>query len=368
MIRSPLPSSLVLVLALTACGGDKGQSTTDLTTGTTGDPLGGSTTSGALATVPTTDVTDDPPSPATSASTEVITLTSVSETDAVTTSATTGEPKCQFDIPPPGPCDGGKPKPAAPRFVAPVAAHIPGRDVIADAPDPAFASTSGGFIIEPDVGSSIECDLFSDDCGPAQKCNAWADDGGVWNATKCVPVADDPDPIGAPCTTDGSNVGGIDSCVKGAMCWNVDNDNTGRCVEQCGCSLDNPTCTTPDTLCLIANDDVLALCLAVCDPLDVDSCKPGELCMPDGGGGPHLCALDASGDAGNIGDPCQFLNACKPGLLCGTNSGLCADAGCCTPYCDLDAPTCPDGLACLPFFEQPDVPQCFEDLGVCVQP
>lgn len=366
----PRRLSLTLLLALPACGGDKNQSTTDLgTTGTTGDPLGGSTTSGVSgpATVPTTDPTTDPtadPPPTTQGS---VSVTTNATTDATTGAAmTTGEPACELDIPTPGPCNGGKPKSATPRFTGPTT-HLPGGPaVIADDPDEAFASSGNVFIVEPDLGGNIECDLFGDDCGPGEKCNAWASNGGTsWNATKCVPVAQNPDPIGAPCTVEGSNVSGIDSCAKGAMCWNVDPDtNMGHCVEQCTCSLDNPICNTPDSVCLVANEGVLALCVGVCDPLDTGSCKSGEVCVPNGGGMP-VCAVDASGRAGDVGDACQFANGCAPGLLCGANNGQCDGAGCCTPYCDLDAPTCPDGLDCLPFFERSETPKCFEDLGVC---
>ena len=52
----------------------------------------------------------------------------------------------------------------------------------------------------------------------------------------------------------------------------------------------------------------------------------------------------------------------------GANNGTCDGAGCCTPFCDLTAPVCPDGLECLAFYEEGQAPQCFEDVGVCFPP
>jgi len=366
-----LRSSLALALTLAACGG-KGQDTTADATSTTQDGssgLGGSTTSGGSATQSTADPTATTTPPPTSGPTsgDNTTNATLPTSDATSTMTSGDVPVCVPDPVPPPACDGGKPKPFVPRFASPPVTHsrrpATGPGKLIDDPDAVFAS-SGGFIIEPDAGGAVECDIFGDDCGPGEKCTAWASNGGSsWNATKCVPVAANPDPIGAPCTAEGGGVSGIDSCAKGAMCWGVDENGMGTCVEQCTCSEDNPICATPNSNCTISNDGVLALCLPSCDPLDANACAGGDVCISSGG--LFQCVLDASGDAGGPGDPCQFANACDPGLLCGANNGTCDGPGCCTPFCDLTAPVCPDGLECLAFYEEGQAPQCFEDVGVC---
>ncbi len=87
--------------------------------------------------------------------------------------------------------------------------------------------------------------------------------------------------------------------------------------------------------------------------------------------GSFSCAVDASGDAGAYGDPCEFLNVCDPGLACLNPENLpdcdMQNAGCCTPFCDLGNPSCPDqALNCTAWFEEGQAPNGFENLGICV--
>jgi len=284
--------------------------------------------------------------------------------------SSTGAVECQIDQPLPGQCDGGKPYRPAPHFggaLAPAAGKgRPG--VLVDDADESFASTGCTFICEADMGETITCDIFAQDCGPGEKCNAWAEGGGSsWDATKCVPVDADPDGIGEPCTVEGGGVSGLDSCVKGAMCFGVGDDNMGTCIEQCTCSLENPVCTTQNTTCSITNDGVLALCLPICDPLDVGACGVGDVCISSGQF--FICVIDASGSEGGVGENCQFANGCDPGNFCGNNSGVfadCDDFACCTPFCDLTAPQCPQGTACTPWYKEGTAPKCFDDVGACI--
>ena len=213
-----------------------------------------------------------------------------------------------------------------------------------------------------------ECDNWAQDCPEGQKCMPVANNGtNAWNATICVEVKPDPKQPGDECAVEGSGVSGIDSCVKGAMCWDVDTDTgMGVCVEQCTCSLDNPVCTTPNTTCTISNNAALVICLPVCDPLDKGACADGDVCVASDN--LFICVLDASGDAGGANDPCEYVNACDPGFLC-TNSGVdCGGSGCCTPYCDLESPQCPNGSECMPYYSPGDAPKCFEDIGICFTP
>lgn len=368
MLTLRLHGSLALMLVFAACGDKENNSgSAGSTTGTTDASVGNSTSTAtdASASEPTTAPTSSPTQASESAtSTATDATTESTATDATSASGTTGAVECQIEPPRPGQCDGGKPASAAPRFTGPhTTTRHPGPGPIVDPPEEVFAS---GFIEPPDFGGAPECDIFGDDCGPGEKCNAWANDGGgSWNATGCFPAGTDP--IGAPCTVEGSGVSGIDSCVKGAMCWDVDTDTgMGVCVEQCTCSLDNPVCTTPNTTCTISNNAALVICLPVCDPLDKGACADGDVCVASDN--LFICVLDASGDAGGANDPCEYVNACDPGFLC-TNSGVdCGGSGCCTPYCDLESPQCPNGSECMPYYSPGDAPKCFEDIGICFTP
>lgn len=250
------------------------------------------------------------------------------------------------------------------------------------ADDGGSSGSDGGFISEPDGGgSAIECDVFAQDCPDGEKCSAWANDGGSsWNATRCSPVDPNPDQPGDACTVEGSGVSGIDSCDKGAMCWDVDPEtNEGTCVALCTGSADAPECEGT-TFCVIANDGVLNICLEPCDPL-LQVCPDGQACYPYSTEG-FLCAPDASGpDQGAIGDPCEFLNACDLGGAC-INPMLASSpecqgaAGCCAPFCDLDDAeadtTCQTQTGgaetCQPWFEEGMEIPGFENVGICALP
>ena len=378
------PVSLALMFVLAACGGK--DPATSAEAGSTG-ASGGTDTGASVSTTgvsmssdpsassdPTTGGGTNPTTSTTGATTAVTTTTGDATTTGATTDpsggSSTGAAECQIEQPLPGRCNGGKPHRPAPTFggaLAPAAAK-PGPGVLVDDGDEAFASTGCNFICETDTGDTITCDIFAQDCGPGEKCNAWAEGGGSsWDATKCVPVDADPDGIGEPCTVEGGGVSGIDSCVKGAMCFGTGDDNMGTCIEQCSCSLENPVCTTQNTTCSITNDGVLALCLPICDPLDIGACGGGDVCISSGEF--FICVIDASGDAGGVGDNCQFANACDPGHFCGSNNGMfpgCDDVGCCTPFCELTAPQCPQGTACMAWYEEGMAPKCFDDVGACI--
>lgn len=249
------------------------------------------------------------------------------------TDVSTGSPGCAFDVPP-GACEGA---------------------AVAESP----RCTSLCF----DIGNGEDpgCDLFAQDCAEGQKCTSFSSDGGVNWATNCVPVAPAPGAVGAPCTATGD--GGADDCAEGTMCWNIDPvGGAGRCVAICGCSSASPTCDVANTACLRSGDE-LAVCLDVCDPLSPATCGAREVCVPLGGDRPFVCHIDISGAGGTMGEPCAGLNDCDAGLFCGPCSG----ADCCTLPCDLDAPACPDGVACMPWYAPASAPKCLEDVGFCAQ-
>ncbi len=211
------------------------------------------------------------------------------------------------------------------------------------------------------------CSILNPDCPEGTKCMPWANDGGSsWNALKCAPL--DPDPVGPGevCKAE-SGVSGIDNCDAQSMCWDVDHETKeGVCVARCtGTSYEDATCE-PGFDCWIDQGAVLLLCIPGCDPL-LQDCPGDDLCIPSGER--FICVLDASGEAGLYGDPCEYANACKPGLYCLSPEYVegCQAAGCCTPFCDTDkALMCPGATQeCIPWFEEGMAPPGYENVGIC---
>jgi hypothetical protein len=237
-----------------------------------------------------------------------------------------------------------------------------------------------GFIEQPDGGGvTNECDQWTQDCPAGEKCMPWANDGGsAWNATRCSPVSANPGQIGDECMVEGSGVSGVDNCDLGSMCYYVDPETSlGICVGFCLGSADAPQCD-PGYLCSISNNGVLTLCRRTCDPLLQDCESDGTACLPAAGADGFVCIVDASGETGAVGDPCEFLNACDPGHWCAAAEAVpgCTSAmGCCTEFCDLTEPD-PDagcslsaqGAACEPWWEEGQAPPSLEHVGACVIP
>lgn len=222
------------------------------------------------------------------------------------------------------------------------------------------------------AGSGI-CDVWAQDCSEGCKCMPYADHGGnSWNALKCTPVAPNAGEAGEPCSVLGNGYSGFDSCAEGHLCWNVDPETgTGKCFEQCKGSIFEPLCSDPYALCFGDSSGVWYLCLPTCHPLD-RPCSAGEVCTYNPlDSDSFICAVDASGEEGQIFDGCEYVNACDPGLFC-ANPVLAeecdqdAPAGCCLPFCDLAAADCPGvGQKCLSWYEEGQAPPGYENLGVC---
>ncbi len=244
-----------------------------------------------------------------------------------------------------------------------VATHAPGASTNDIGTSPAGG---GGFIMEPDVGDPIECDVWAQDCPAGEKCNAWASSGGTWDATRCVTVADNPGQPGDTCTVEGNGASGLDDCDIGAMCFNVDVEtNIGVCVEMCSGSPANPICETPNTSCTISNQDVLILCQPLCNPL-ANECPPGEACYTVGD--VQVCAPDVSDGGGGPGEPCEFINTCSSGTFCAGPELVpgCQSAGCCSPYCMVgDASVCLEGQTCISAYPDGPPAECLEGVGFC---
>jgi hypothetical protein len=241
-------------------------------------------------------------------------------------------------------------------------------------------STGCSFLCERDGGSGThECDLFTQDCPPGEKCMPWANDGGSsWNATTCRPIDDNPGQPGDSCLAEGSGVSGIDDCDLGSMCWNVDPEtNEGTCVPLCSGDDSSPICEDPNTTCSITNDGALVLCLPVCDPI-VQDCMDGQACYPVQD--TWNCAPDASGESGVYGDPCEYINVCDPGYICLDASTVPLETcdgstGCCTAICDLSDPMgdaqcdgSEEGQLCIAWYEAGAAPPGYETVGACALP
>ena len=230
------------------------------------------------------------------------------------------------------------------------------------------AITGAGFITDPDGGiEASECSLYDQDCGPGEKCNVWANDGGsVWNATRCVPLESELDRAGEPCHSEGPGTG-VDTCELGSFCWDIDAEGNGMCTNFCEGTEESPDCSNPDES--VAWGKTFCLCLPVCDPL-INDCPVGCGCYA-ADVDRFQCVPDASGeDAGRFGDPCEFTNACDPGLHCTSSQYVeCAGASCCTYFCDLTAQdTCPGAHVCTPLYEDGTSPPDNDDVGLCLLP
>lgn len=228
------------------------------------------------------------------------------------------------------------------------------------------------FIFPPDGGPHGDpCDVWAQDCPPGEKCAPYANDGGgAWNDLKCVPVVDDPAQPGEPCVAEGGGVSGIDDCALGAYCWEVDPEGKGTCISLCSGAPESPVCPSGST-CATTGDGVINLCLLNCHPLE-DPCAGDDLCV--GYNGEFVCVLDTSGDGGQVNDPCEYVNACDPGLSCidATYAGECdgLSYGCCQPFCDTTEPNACAGAGqeCLPWYDEMTAPAGFENVGVCAVP
>jgi hypothetical protein len=230
------------------------------------------------------------------------------------------------------------------------------------------------FIEVPDAGDTERCDQWKQDCPEGQKCNAWSGDGDYWQESlKCVDVVRDPDGLYEPCEVFGSAVSGEDSCDVGMICWGVE-DGMGMCLGFCTGRPDAPDCADPMATCQVTADGIVTLCLPSCDPL-LQDCDVGDVCLPNPANTlEFMCVLDASGDEGQVFDPCEYANACDAGLCC-MLPDLASEcdpraAGCCVPFCDTSlANTCPgQGQECLPWYEDGEALQGFENVGVCRLP
>ncbi len=275
------------------------------------------------------------------------------------------------DEPPPLDSTATEPRPPAPSgSTSGGSTSRFGSDSSAADDDASTGSTGAGFITDPETTCGIvpdgvqahcsACSPISQDCRPGDACRAWANDGGdEWNATRCTPVSDDAGGRGDPCTVEGSNVSGVDTCDAGLMCWNVDPDTLeGTCVEYCEVGF---VCDDPSGTCSVFNEGTLPLCLPTCNPLMFD-CGEGFGCYPTTDFSFVCLREDEPVHASGVSQP-----DCAPGTFWAWDEQIdgCTDEeSCCVAYCDRSGPpTCDVDEECAMLVPEPS-PE-FEDLGYC---
>lgn len=236
-------------------------------------------------------------------------------------------------------------------------------------------SGTSGSTSEPcaplDCDNKAQCDNFAQDCPEGQKCSAYSStlEFAYWDSTKCVEVIGTDKP-GEPCISQGITTG-IDSCIKGAMCWDVDAEGFGTCIALCSGNTRAPVCEFPG-YCNVSAEGVLNLCYGYCNPFLQDCPKMGEACYASKVS-KLVCVPDESNGGGQVGAPCEFLNDCKAGLTCidATFFGAgCApdSAGCCTPFCQFPNGSCPNpDQQCVQYFDNAQVPldNPYLGIGIC---
>lgn len=209
------------------------------------------------------------------------------------------------------------------------------------------------------------CDPLAQNCPDGEKCSPSGSD------LACVPVLPGAVGTGQPCTFQGDPLDGVDTCAKGHVCWPPWGDDS-VCVPQCSGSWEAPECPACSR-CHINGDLVLTLCLPACSAL-LQDCPELTVCVPAAFDPTSFaCAVDASGDEGQVFDACDGISACDPGLWCAppSHASECDPQapGCCLPFCDLTAPSCPGaGQVCAPWYDPDDPSTCDSHLGHCRLP
>lgn len=234
-------------------------------------------------------------------------------------------------------------------------------------------SDSCGFICEfdlpPDNFNCPGTQQLDPECPEGFKCTV---EGSVGD-TQCVEVAPDPKGLYEPCTVMGDALSGFDDCGVGMLCWDVNERGQGTCIGMCDGDSDSEcVCADPKAEPSWCQECAVGLCFPGCDPV-LQDCNDGNGCYPVNDG--FLCAPDASEDAGQVNDPCEFVNVCDPGLACidsATASAACdpkLSAGCCQPFCAFPGAACPNpDQECVPWFEAGQAPEGQENIGICVIP
>lgn len=233
--RAPLCFALILLPACDLPSPPSDDPATSSDASASSDPTTASPSS-------TTAPADDGPPPDTGTPADTSAGSTVDET-TTTADATTAESTCDS---------------ACGETTTPDETTDPSSDESSAETDPGTTSDDPSSSSGVDPGP-FACDLWSQDCPDDEKCAPWADDGGdQWNATRCIPVADDPAQTGDACVIEGDAHSGLDDCDVGAVCW--DSPVYGLyCLPLCVGAPDDPVCEDPSSVCSL--EGVASVCL-----------------------------------------------------------------------------------------------------------
>ncbi len=180
--------------------------------------------------------------------------------------------------------------------------------------------------------------------------------------------------LGEPC--DFPTCGEPGGCAEGLVCW----DNL--CLKQCDYvgAAEVYECQDPLSFCMYNEGTSILPCSIPCDPFG-DTCPDGMSCQLEWDTLDTVVQFPACTPrqtAASYGEACDIWAdaLCDPGLVCQPSTvmpmALCGGTDyCCTPYCDLTAPQCPDaalGIECVPVYEPGQAPPGLENLGTCMLP
>ncbi|MBK8266291.1 MAG: hypothetical protein IPK80_33810 [Nannocystis sp.] len=229
-------------------------------------------------------------------------------------------------------------------------------------------------------GMGNQCSLILQDCPQGQKCVPWNESGGIFpDGVRCVDEPSNADLIGEECMVTGGFGSGIDTCVKGALCFDLDNDAQGSCIEFCGGTPEKPTCGEPNEKCTVFFDPPVHLCFVKCDPL-IQDCPIGQGCYMDEGmigseGFVCMPTVLSPNEDGDYRDLCYNQAGCAPGFACiyPENVPGCPYEYCCSPWCNLaDNPeicgTLDAKMECIPWYPDGMATPGYEDVGICGLP
>lgn len=203
------------------------------------------------------------------------------------------------------------------------------------------------------------CSVVAQDCPAGLKCSPIDADA---DHVDCLPLEPMPGGAGDACQRLPA-----DTCDLESLCFAIDpRTGMGTCTPLCtGGGFDD--CVDPAQACYDRGGVFESVCVPRCNPLASD-CPPGQGCLPPlSFESPFMCSpLTASLPAGEV---CTGA-MCASGLVCIDDDYVanCDGYACCAAFCDLDAPSCPPGAACTPWFEGMPAPAGFESVGVCVSP
>ena len=181
------------------------------------------------------------------------------------------------------------------------------------------------------------CDEIMQDCPEGEKCTPFHIEGCTY--PRCVPIIGDK-PAGETCT---ANEDAVDDCDADSWCYpgTFDLEQPAACISFCQDTADDSFCPEPSQICVF--DDTVYWgplgCRPSCDPLMPEGCEPWERCTFGLDIQPDFGCMIAGGVAD--GEVCESNQDCDSGACVLAESLLeCAGERCCSPWCDLMAPSC----------------------------